>query len=283
MRPITPLELGLVFWAEQTSANSLEQLKAFGLSAGQLGIPPEFVVSTSAIADWSAGLSTGDFAMTSAVCCYKGEDYADLPTIHRTVGFTTPEYRAERIARTKEVADFGHALGIRAVSCHLGFLPDDPADQLYIDLRDLTRNICDHCASQDQNFVLETGQESAKVLLGFIANAERDNLKVNFDPANMIMYQSGDPVVALEMLSPHVISVHCKDANAIDVGNGKLGAECRLGDGQVNFPNFLATLKKIDYQGLLCIEREEPDAAQRTADIHTAVERLKQWKADAGL
>ncbi|RXH54659.1 sugar phosphate isomerase/epimerase family protein [Granulicella sibirica] len=282
MRAITPLELGLVFWAEQNSAGSLGQLKSFGLTAGQLGVPPEFVCK-GAVEDWSSGLIAGDFAMTSAVCSYKGEDYADLATIHRSVGFTTPEYRSERIARTKEVADFGHALGIGAVSCHLGFIPNDPTEKLYVDLRDLTREICDHCAGNGQNFVLETGQESAEILLAFIANVERDNLKVNFDPANMIMYQSGDPMVALEMLSPHVISVHCKDATAINVGGGKLGAECRLGDGQVGFPGFLETLKKIGYQGLLCIEREEPDTAQRTADVHAAVERLKQWKADAGL
>ena len=47
---------------------------------------------------------------------------------------------------------------------------------------------------------LETGQETADGLLQFIADVGRDNLFVNFDPANMILYGTGEPIEAL--LSP---------------------------------------------------------------------------------
>jgi L-ribulose-5-phosphate 3-epimerase len=115
-------------------------------------------------------------------------------------------------------------------------------------------------------------------LLSFIANVDRKNLKVNFDPANMIMYQSGDPLSALKVLAPYVISVHCKDAHAPTKGSGLLGTECVLGDGEVNLPAFLRELKDLGFKGPLSIEREEPDEAKRLADIKTGIARLKQWK-----
>ncbi|CAN5505806.1 sugar phosphate isomerase/epimerase [soil metagenome] len=282
MREITPSEIGLVFWAEKNSndvAGQIErQLSSFGLSAGQLGIPPEVSCDT-AVDAWAAALKSSQVAITSAVCSYQGEDYSDLATVHKTVGFTTPELRADRIARTQAVSDFAHALGIGAVSCHIGFIPSDSSEALYTELCELTQGLCDYCGRHGQNFVLETGQESAEVLLGFIRDVARTNLKVNFDPANMIMYDSGDPLAALDILSPHVVSVHCKDATSPVAGSGLLGSECRLGDGKVDFPAFLAKLKAIQYRGLLAIEREEQNLAARTADVHTAVARLKQWQA----
>ena len=278
MRHITPMEIGLVFWAEQNTHTTLDQLAAFGLSAGQLGVSPHLDCNT-ALYYWQAALNTTALTLSSAVCSYRGEDYSNLQTIHQTVGFTTERLRSDRIARTKEVSAFASALGIPAVSCHIGFIPSDTTEPLFNDLRDLTRLLCDTCATHNQSFVLETGQESADVLLAFIHHVERPNLKVNFDPANMIMYRSGDPLAALDILSPHIISVHCKDARSPAPGSGLLGEECVLGDGEVDFPAFLQTLKRIGYQGLLSIEREEPNPAQRAADIHTGIQRLKQWKA----
>jgi sugar phosphate isomerase/epimerase len=279
------MELGLMFWANRDSRTILSEIRDLGLHAGQLGVPPELDCDRSLDA-WKSGLAEFDFAATSAVCSYAGEDYSHIETVHATVGFTTESLRADRVARTRQVSDFAKALGIPGVSCHIGFIPDDPSEPLYADLAELTRSLCDHCGGNGQNFVLETGQESAEVLLGFLANVGRDNLKVNFDPANMIMYKSGDPVAALRILAPHVVSVHCKDANfPADAAKaeGFLGAECALGDGEVDFPAFLKTLQEIGYQGALCIEREEPDAAKRMADVKTGIARLKAWKDELGL
>lgn len=282
MRDITPMEIGLVFWAEPGSTDLLRQLSTFGLSSGQLGVPPELDCESVA-GEWASALKESPVAITSAVCSYSGEDYSDLATVHHTVGFTTAEFRAERIARTQAVSKFAHTLGIPAVSCHIGFIPADASTPLYDELCKLTQVLCDSCATHNQDFVLETGQESAEVLLAFIRDVARSNLKVNFDPANMILYGSGDPLAALELLSAHVLSIHCKDGTSPVADSGLLGSECALGDGEVDFPGFLKTLQKIGYKGLLSIEREEPDTKKRTADIHTAISRLQQWKADLGL
>jgi L-ribulose-5-phosphate 3-epimerase len=280
---IEPMQIGLVFWAEQNAELVLRRVKALDLNCGQLGVPPELPCDM-ALDDWITGLKKWQVHVTNLVCSYAGEDYSNLESIHKTVGFTAKPLRAERIARTKAVSDFSRDLGILTLSCHIGFIPANPKEALYEELSDLTKLLCDYCGRHGQNFVLETGQESAEVLLGFIHHVDRHNLKVNFDPANMIMYASGDPLAALDILIPHVISVHCKDARSPLAGNnGLLGEECALGDGEVNFPSFLRQLKKMDYRGVLSIEREEPNVEKRLADINTGIVRLKQWKTSLGL
>ena len=97
----------------------------------------------------------------------------------------------------KEIADFARLLGVDGVGLHLGFVPHDAADPLYGQVLAVTRDLCDHCRAQGQRVHLETGQESADTLARFLAAVERDNLFVNFDPANMILYGSGDPIDAL--------------------------------------------------------------------------------------
>lgn len=282
MEHLNPMEIGLLLWAEGTAEETWKHLTDFGLRALQLGVPPTLDCVAAAM-DWKTVLDRSPVIVTAAVCSYAGEDYSNLATVHESVGFTTERYRAERIARTKEVSRFARALSVGAVSCHIGFIPADRSERLYKELVDIARVLCDAAAANEQNFVLETGQESAKVLLGFLADVGRSNLKVNFDPANMILYGSGDPLQALALLQSHVLSVHCKDGRSPVAGSGMLGQECALGDGEVDFPAFLRLLKQIGYSGVLTIEREEPNQAQKTSDIHLAIERLKRWKEDQAL
>ncbi|MGI4756224.1 MAG: sugar phosphate isomerase/epimerase family protein [Janthinobacterium lividum] len=281
MAIVDPMEIGLMFWAEDMATATLDKVRGYGLRNGQLGLGPNIDLA-KALPDWQAVQPSSGIVLTAAVCSYEGEDYSNLQRVHESVGFTTPKYRAERIARTKAIAAFANELGLKAVSCHIGFIPADPAEHLYAELIEVTRDICDDLAARGQNFVLETGQESAAVLLGFFSDVDRTNLKVNFDPANIVLYGSGDPVEALVLLRPYILSVHCKDGT-LPASEGSLGHECGLGDGEVDFPSFLAQLKSMGYTGPLTIEREEPDEAQKSADVRTAIERLKVWKAEAGI
>ncbi len=121
---------------------------------------------------------------------FEGESYADIPTVKRTVGLVPPETRAARLQEMKEIADFARLLGVDAVGLHLGFVPHDAADPVYGQVMAVARDLCGHCRAQGQRVHLETGQESADTLLKFLADAGCDNLFVNFDPANMILYGS---------------------------------------------------------------------------------------------
>ena len=165
---------------------------------------------------------------------------------------------------------------MKSIACHIGFVPEDHADPDYAAVRDMVRRVCDHAAGHGQSFALETGQERAEVLLGFMSDVARSNLRVNFDPANMILYGTGNPIEALRTLGPQVVSVHCKDGDWPPAGQpGALGTERPLGQGSVGIPQFVATLKEIGFTGTLNVERETEDQAERLRDIGAAVRLLQ--------
>lgn len=214
---------------------------------------------------------------------FEGESYADIPTVDRTVGLVPPETRAARTKEMKEIADFARMLGVDAVGLHLGVVPHDSSDPLYREVLAVTRDLCDHCQNQNQDVHLETGQESADSLLQFIGDMQRDNLFINFDPANMILYGLGEPIAALEKVGSYVHSVHCKDATwAVNPGK-EWGCEVALGEGDVGMERYLRTLDKIGYHGPLTIEREIPqDPARQKAEIGRALALLTELKQKIG-
>jgi len=162
---------------------------------------------------------------------------------------------------------------------HVGFIPHDPGNSVYGEVVRATQQACDHCARNNQALHLETGQEPADVLLRFLADVKRNNLFINFDPANMILYGSGQPLPALEKLGRFVRSVHCKDAEWSTEPGVTWGREVALGEGAVDFAAFLATLDRIGYGGPLTIEREIPqEPEQQRAEIGRAIELLKHLK-----
>ncbi|HMF14864.1 MAG TPA: sugar phosphate isomerase/epimerase family protein, partial [Gemmataceae bacterium] len=124
----------------------------------------------------------------------------------------------------------------------------------------------------------ETGQETADLLRRTLDELKCPNLKVNFDPANMLLYDKGDPNRAVEILGPEIRSVHVKDANRTKV-SGTWGEEVQLGKGQVNIKQFVATLRKVGYRGPLCIEREVGSQEERVADIAHGIRYLRECLA----
>lgn len=211
---------------------------------------------------------------------FEGESYADIPTVSRTVGLVPPESRAARVQETKEIADFARVLGVDRVALHLGFIPHDSKDSLYAGVLAVMREVCDHCQKNGQKVHLETGQEPADALLSFIGDVDRSNLFINFDPANMILYGSGDPIAALKKVGRYVQSVHCKDATWAKRPGQEWGAEVPLGTGDVGFERFLGTLKELGYDGPLTIEREIPqEPARQKAEIGQGIRLLNELKA----
>ena len=119
------------------------------------------------------------------------------------------------------------------------------------------------------------------VLLEFMSLVDRNNIFINFDPANMILYGSGQPLAALELLGHYVRSVHCKDAAWSSHPGKEWGQEVPLGHGAVGMKEFLLTLQKIGYEGSLTIERELSQApSQQRTEISHAINLLEGLKKE---
>jgi sugar phosphate isomerase/epimerase len=213
--------------------------------------------------------------LTAVFGGFAGESYADIPTVERTVGLVPLETRGERLREMKEISDFARMLDCDVVALHLGFVPHDTLSAGYREIVALTQDLCDHVRGNGQSLHLETGQESADGLVQFIADTDCKNLFVNFDPANMILYGTGEPIAALRQLGNRVRSVHCKDAKWAANPGKEWGREMALGQGDVGMPKYLQTLRDQGYVGPLTIEREIPqDRDRQKQEIAGAVALL---------
>jgi sugar phosphate isomerase/epimerase len=258
----------------------LEVAHALGVPTIQLHAPHAGSRTPQRGRDFLARVADLGMEITVVFGGFEGESYADIPTVKRTVGLVPPETRVARVKEMKEIADFARLLGVDAVGLHIGFVPHDSADPAYGQVLAVARDLCGHCKAQNQRVHLETGQESADTLLKFLSDSGCDNLFVNFDPANMILYGSGNPIEALKKVGRYVRSVHCKDATWAAHPGEEWGAEMPLGQGDVGMETFLVTLKEIGYEGPLTIEREIPqDPVRQKAEIGAGLRLLEEIKA----
>lgn len=288
MRVPDELEIGLMFWGEKQPRKTIEAVKALGMNCGHLGFAGHVPLDNAA-REWRAAAEEQNFAISSIWAAFEGESYADKPAVLRTVGFIPEATRAAREVRAKQIIDTGAAMGIPIFACHIGFVPENESDPVFIAVRDVVRRLCDHGAQHEMTFALETGQETAPVMMHFIQAVERSNLKINFDPANMILYGTAEPIAALEIMAPQVVSVHCKDGNWPPDDPDALGSEMPLGQGSVGMDRFVEKLKRIGYRGPLVIEREvsldqdmddrHKEGLSHQEDIHDAIRLLERLRA----
>jgi len=266
------LRPGVMLWAGRDPAQTLSELSALGLRDGQLGISGGLSLPGLAPA-WRQAATDADFTIHTVCTAYEGESYANLQTVQRTVGFVPLNFRSAREARTHAVIDFAQEMGVPGLATHIGFVPENSSDPEYQAVLELVRRVADHASPM--TFALETGQETAPALLAFLQAADRPNLGINFDPANLILYGTGEPIEALSLLAPHILTVHAKDG-LWPAAPSELGRETLLGEGAVGIPAFLAKLRAIGYRKPVFIEREASDPEQRLHDVARAVSFIRQ-------
>ena len=252
-----------------------------GLPTIQLHAPPLGQRDQASADKILATLAPYGISITAVFGGFEGESYASIPTVVETVGLMPAETRQKRLEEMFEISDFAKMIGCDVVALHLGFVPHDTTDPAYQDIIAVTQQLCQHAANNGQAVHLETGQETADGLVTFIGDTKCDNLFVNFDPANMILYGAGEPIEAVEKIGSLIKSVHCKDAKWAANPGDEWGEETKLGDGDVGMKTFLQTLQKIGYTGPLTIEREIPQTPEKQqAEIGHAVDLLKQLKEE---
>jgi L-ribulose-5-phosphate 3-epimerase len=278
--PLPPLALGVCSWSLQVG--SIAELKrlldALGVDVTQIACGDPHHASWEEGEEMPAAALASGLKMTGAMLGFPGEDYTTPETIQRTGGFGDPALRAERMERLRWALDRTVALGLSDLMLHAGFLPEPGASDRRPFLDTLAR-AGQLAADQGITLAFETGQESANLLRRTLDDLKAPNLKVNFDPANMLLYDMGDPIRAVELLGPDIRSVHVKDARRPRV-KGQWGEEVPLGEGEVDIRQFVQTLKKVGYAGPLVVEREVGDQPSRIRDIAHGLAFLRGCLAD---
>jgi L-ribulose-5-phosphate 3-epimerase len=196
-----------------------------------------------------------------------GEDYTTMDSIKRTGGVVPDATWPDNWKNIQATADLAKSMNIRLVTFHAGFLPHDHNSPDFKKLVSRISQIADLFKRKGLELAFETGQEDADDLELFLIQLNRPNVGVNFDPANMILYDRGDPIDALHTLGKRLKQVHIKDAIRTKKP-GEWGQEVPVGTGEVDWKEFFNALDELRFSGFCCIEREADN--QRLADIKTA-------------
>jgi sugar phosphate isomerase/epimerase len=246
---------------------------ALGLRRVQLGLTPH----RDDPGTWEGVqeiLAQSDISIVSGMFSTVGEDYSTPDAIRRTGGVVPDEHWDENLELAKAAAATAKAMGLNQVSTHAGFLPHEPSDPDFEKLSDRVARLAAVYAEIGSSLLLETGQETADTLLVFLEAMQKrgvQNVTVNFDPANMILYDMDEPIEALRKLLPYVQQVHVKDAKRTSV-KGQWGEEVVVGSGQVDWVAFVRVLAEADFGGSYVFEREAGD--DRVGDIKQGVAAL---------
>ncbi len=267
--------LAVCSWSLQPASadDFFRKLAATGIPRVSIALDP---IRENAGAAWS---NFRERAAQQGVTCVSGmmtaigEDYSTLESIRRTGGIVPDEHWEGNWRNFQANADLATRLGLKFVMFHAGFLPHEERDPAFPKLLDRLAKVAGLFAERRIEVGFETGQETADTLAAFLQKLNRPNVGINFDPANMILYDKGDPIQALRTLGPWLKQCHLKDANRTKV-TGTWGEEVVLGTGQVDWRAFFRTLAGLGFQGDLCIEREA--GSQRVEDIRTAREYVQR-------
>ncbi|MDR2643108.1 MAG: sugar phosphate isomerase/epimerase [Planctomycetaceae bacterium] len=226
-------------------------------------------------------LSEHDIKITTVFLGFEGESYETIEITSQTVGFVPPKTRSARLVEAFEISDFAKLLGVTYIGSHIGFVPHDRRSNEYAKVVETIRTLCEYLKKNSQALTLETGQESVQLLLMFMDDVACDNIFINFDPANLILYGIGNPIEALKLVGKRVRGVHCKDAVSTTGTPGvDWGREVPFGSGEVDAEKFIKTLREIGYSGALTIEREIPEQPERQKEeIDAAIKLINSIKS----
>lgn len=208
-------------------------------------------------------------------------------------GFRSLSDNETRIAETFRILEAMRDLDCKVLTTHIGTVPHDTASAAYTEMAAALRRVGTFAAKLDMALAIETGPETAAALAEFLRRVNSPGIRVNFDPANLKMVQNADIAEAVAILGPDIVHTHAKDGvhyrdcdpervydafarggfEQLIAETGRLFAETPLGEGDVDFPRYLAALRNTGYNGYLTIEREVGN--NPASDIRKAVEFLR--------
>ena len=254
--PLKPMELGLLIAPFGAPEEKIRRVHDLGFTNCFLSLDGYLGGFTPAVAR-EIGNLLAKYQVTATTVEVVGPkplkwNFTEGPA---TIGLVPPKTRAARMDALFQVSDFAKHLGVKQVQTHCGFLPEDPADALYVGSVEAIRAVAQHCQGNGQSFLMETGQETPTTMARVLQDVAMPNLAVGLDTANLILYGKANPVDAVDILGAHVRSIHAKDGRW-PTNPSELGAEVLIGKGLVNFREVFGRLHTLGYTGAVTIERE---------------------------
>ena len=258
--------IGVCNWSLQADVPSVaDAMNRIGIDHVHLAIRPALGEKGK---DYLSTVREQSWTISATMIDFPQEDYSSLDSIKVTGGIVPDEFWERNRQLFMDAAEVTAELGVKFLTMHAGFI--DESNPAYAKkFHDRIKSLADVATKKGIILLLETGQETAEQLADFLKQLNHPAVGVNFDPANMILYDKGEPIQAVKTLGPWIKHIHVKDA-VRTTQPGTWGQEVPWGDGQVGPEAFI---EEIGYRGALAIEREAGN--DRFADIKLAADRLQ--------
>ena len=211
-----------------------------------------------------------DITVPTMFMSYPNQDWKNP---REGIGLVPEKTRAERMILTCRQMNWAKRYGIRYITCHAGFVPEERNEfyeRFIADMKQLVK----FAAANEQEFLFETGTETVAGLKQTIEDIGEPNVGINFDPANLLIYGTDDPAILADQLTDRIRVIHCKDADPAEAGASR-GKETVLGKGSTRFAELLKKLLSGGFSGPLIIERELPLGPEQEKDIAEAVKLIR--------
>jgi len=248
-------KLGLIVPLRRKPGEEIEKVRRLGFETCQVSCWDMNLYNRGVAEELKRAVEECGVEVTTLWTGFSGRAVWNFTEGPLTIGLVPPDKRKKRVEELKMASDFAGWIGVDSLTTHIGFIPENPNDPVYTSLIDVLREVADFLDDRGQSFWFETGQETPITLLRTLEDVGAENLGVNFDPANLLMYGKANPIDALDILAEHIRDVHAKDGEYPRSGR-QLGEEKPLGEGRVDFPRLISKLKELKYKGSLTIERE---------------------------
>ena len=270
--------LAVCSWSLQaTNAKELvERIQKVGVHYVQLALSP-LVKDPEAWKGLADMFKAAGIQVISGMAETIGEDYTSLESIRRTGGIVPDANWGANWEHFQKIVEVAKEFNIKLVTFHAGFVPHEPEDPTYHKLRDRMLQLSELFRDNGMNLGLETGQETAPHLKMFLDSLNCPNVRVNYDPANILLYGNGDPIKVIETLSGYIVQCHLKDATRTKVP-GTWGTEVAVGTGEVDWKQFFTKLNQIGFNGDFSLEREAGD--QRIIDLNAGRQLAEKLMAE---
>ena len=267
-------KLGLIVSLRSDPREEIEKVKNLGFQTCQVSCWDMSLYTKEIAEKLKQAIEENEIEITTLWTGFSGKPVWNFKEGPSTIGLVPPDKRKTRLKDLRKASEFAGWIGVESLTTHIGFIPENPNDPIYISLIDVLKEVAEFLEDRGQSFWFETGQETPVTLLRTIEDVGADNLGVNYDPANLLMYGKANPIDALDILGEYVRDVHAKDGEYPKSGY-QLGEEKPLGEGRVNFPAFISKLKELNYSGSLTIEREI-SGPQQIIDIKRGKKYLEE-------
>ncbi|MBQ8341050.1 MAG: sugar phosphate isomerase/epimerase [Clostridia bacterium] len=256
-------------------ALEFRKAKEMEITSCQLCIWDETLFTPEAADAVKAALASTDFKVTAVWGGWGGPCEWNFSYGPSTIGLVPAAYRESRLNALKKASDFAEMIGVDRVITHVGFIPENPDHPDFAGTVGALRNLCRYMKAKNQYFLFETGQETPVTMLRTIEAIGYDNVGINFDTANLILYGKANTLDALDVFGQYVMETHIKDGFYPTNGMA-LGKEAPAGQGKANLPAVVKKLDELGFNGAFTIEREI-SGDQQIADIKMARDLLREW------